>query len=151
MSEKVRNILMASQAIAIWIVAFAVVVWICFKPNDNLNRETINKLTDAVDKFSVATESMTNLAKAQQEFTNKLNSSVILSQQQRNKGYDDVYKKYGIGDEMGYTSLDDLYGTNGVQFPTEGDGGRDVRRNEDGAGKAGTGEKPSSQPKGQPH
>lgn len=150
MSERVRNILMASQAIAIWIVAFAVVVWLCFKPSDSLNKETINKLTSAVEKFSVATESMNNLAKAQQEFTNKLSNTVLISQQQRDKGYGDLYKKYGLDDEMSYSSLDDLYGY-GVQQSTESDGGRDVRGNEDGTSKAGVSKDSGSGAKGQSH
>ena len=143
MSEKLRNILTASQAVAIWIVAFAVVTWLVTKPSDTINKETLNKLTNAVETFSSATESMNNLAKAQQEFTNRLSNSVMLAQQQRDSGYGELYKKYGINDEMGATDLDSLYGL-GVQQPTEGDGGRNVRGNEDGTGKAGTGKDPGS-------
>lgn len=147
MNEKIRNILTASQAIAIWIVAFAVVAWLVTKPSDTINKETLNKLTNAVETFSTATESMNNLAKAQQEFTNRLSATVMLSQQQRDSGYGELYKKYGINDEMGTTNLDTLYGYS-VQQPTEGDGGRDVRGDEDGASKAGTGKDPGSNPKG---
>ncbi|QBZ70660.1 hypothetical protein pETSU_079 [Edwardsiella phage pEt-SU] len=150
MSEKIKNILVASQAIAIWVVAFAVVSWLVLKPSDNLDKETINKLTNAVDTFSAATESMNNLAKAQQEFTLRLSNSVMVSQQQREQGYGELYKKYGVSDEMGTNDLDSLYGFS-VQQPTESVGGRDVRGNEDGAGKIGPSKNAGSGVKEQSH
>lgn len=150
MSEKVKNILAASQAIAIWIVALAIVIWLVVRPGDNLDKETINKLTNAVDTFSNATESMNNLAKAQQEFTLKLSNSVIFSQQQRDQGYGDLYKKYGINDEMGTNDLDSLYGYS-VQQPAESNGGRDVRGNEDRTGKVGPSKNTGSGAKEQSH
>lgn len=147
MNEKIKNILVASQAIAIWVVAFAVVIWLVTKPSDSLNKETLTKLTNAVDTFSEATKSMSDLAKSQQEFTNKLSNSVILSQQQREQGYGDLYKKYGIDSEMGPNDLDSLYGYS-VQQSTESNGGRDVRGDEDGASKTGAHKDPNSKPKG---
>lgn len=150
MNEKIKNILVASQAIAIWVVAFAVIFWLCFRPSDNLNKETLTKLTDAVDKFSVATGAMSELAKSQQEFTNRLSTAVLVSQQQRDKGYGDLYKKYGVDGEMGDLTLDDLYGVS-VQQPAEGDSGRDVHRDENGTSKAGSGKNSNGVVKGQPH
>lgn len=150
MSEKIKNILVASQAIAIWVLAFAIVSWLVLKPSDNLDKETINKLTNAVDTFSAATESMNNLAKAQQEFTLKLSNSVLLSQQKRDQDYVDLYKKYGVGNEMGPNDLDSLYGY-GLQQPTESIGGRDVRGDENGASKTGPGKNAGSSAKEQPH
>lgn len=150
MSERIKNILVASQAIAIWVVAFAIVSWLVLKPSDNLDKETINKLTNAVDTFSAATESMNNLAKAQQEFTMKLSNSVLISQQKRDQGYGDLYKKYGIDDEMESSNLDSLYGYS-VQQPAESVSGRDVRGDEDGASKAGPSKNAGGSAKEQSH
>lgn len=147
MTDSLKNKLFLVNSIIGWVALFGLVLWLVFKPADTLNKETVDKLTVAVDNFSKASENMKDVANAQRGWSNALNKAVLLSEQNRNKGYGDLYAKYG-DDEASDTSLNDLYARQ-LHVTAESDGGRDVRRDEDGASKTGTPEKPVSKPQGQ--
>lgn len=134
MSTNITSKLPILNTIAIWVLAITIIAWLCFKDDNKLNKETITNLTVAVEKFSVASENMSNAAKAQRDWAIALQESVDTRSKQRNHEYENLYGKYGYDGQSSGTSLADLYNVR-VHESTEGNDGRDVRRDENGASK----------------
>lgn len=150
MSESTASKLPIFNTIALWVLVLSVVAWLCFKPESKLDKDTINSLTVAVEKFSVASENMAGAAKAQREWANNLQNAYSERGQQREAEYDDLYKKYDYNQQDGNVNLADLYNVR-MQQPAQGVSGRDVHRDENGASKTPALPSATDKPKGQPH
>lgn len=137
------------NTIAVWVLVVVIVIWLCFKGDDNkLNNETIKNLTTAVERFSIASENMSNAAKSQREWAMALQESINSKDTMRNGAYGNLFDKYGYDSKVTGSSLSDLYNDR-LQQSTKGNSSTDLRGDEDGAGKTGTLQNPVSKPKGQ--
>lgn len=139
------------NTIALWVLVLGVVGWLCFKQDPKLNKETVDKLTTAIDKFSVASENLNRLAMAQREWADGLQKQIALSERLRNEDYKDLYGKYGYENNEGSDlTLNDLY-TRQLQQTAKSNGSGQLRGNENGASKTNSVQVPARLPEGQSH
>lgn len=149
MNESLKGKLTALNTIALWLLLLVVGGWLIFKSDSTISKSTVDKLTTAVDKISVASEHLTATANAQREWTDSLQKSTAINAQKRDSDYEDLYNKYGYDPKTGALSLSEFYG-DGMQRP-EDIGRSDLRGSSDPAPKAGDVQKPVSKPQGQSH
>lgn len=149
MNENWKNWAAGLQTIALWVLILLVAGWLFFKPDNTLNKDTVEKLSIAVDRISTASENMGKVAAEQREWSANLQKEMLTRQQKRDSDYEDLYGKYGYEENPNLT-LADIYARR-VQQPAQDNGGRDVRRDENGTSKVGTGQNSASKSKEQPH
>lgn len=147
MDEKWKVRIAGLQTIAMWLLLLLIAGWLFFKPDNTLNKDTIEKLSVAVDRISTASENMGKVAQEQREWAANLQKSTFENQQQRNKDYEDLYGKYGY-DQNSNLTIDDIYNRR-MQQSAQDNGGRELRRDENGVGKTGPVQNPASQPQKQ--
>lgn len=145
MTDQLKNKLFALQTLALWILVLLVVCWLIFKPDNSMSKETVDKLTVAVERISDASEKMTAVANAQREWAASLQASVDKKNATRDKEYEDLYEKYGYNPKAELNSLDSFYDLR-LQRP-EDIGSGDVRGNENPAGPIGIVQKSDPKPK----
>lgn len=147
MGEKLK----ALNTIALWILVIVALGYLFFKPDNTLNKDTVAKLTDVVDKLGVASENMTKLANSQREWFDNLKQQQQTNEANRTKQYGTLYEKYGYGnDQDASLSLDSFYDSR-VQQQTKDNRGGDVRTKQGGDREAQPVQKSTHQPEGQPH
>lgn len=134
MIDITKDKLSALNTIALWLLAIAVIGWLCFKPDNNIGKETIEKLTVAVDKISQASENMNKVAIAQREWTTALQKQTLIDDDERESHYKDIYKNYDYGNEDTSINLNQLY-ANQLHESTEDNGSTNLRGIKDGTGK----------------
>lgn len=147
MSEKLK----ALNTIGIWIIVLVAVGYLFLKPSNTISKDTVTQLTTVVDKLSIASDNMTKLANAQREWFDDLKNRATTGELDRNRNYGNMYEKYGYDDNPDANlSLDSFYGSR-VQQQTNDLGRGHVRQVENGDSKAGSVQKPDSQPQRQSH
>lgn len=147
MEQSTKDRLTAVNNIAILIMLAIVIGWLIFKPDNGLSKDTVDKLTVAVDRVAVAADNMNKVAIKQQEWSTDLQRNMTLNGQKRDNDYDDLYGKYGYGEEGSTVSLNDIYHRR-VLAETDHNGSRDLRTGQNGTGKAGDVQKPALESKG---
>ncbi|AEV89577.1 lambda Rz1-like protein [Pseudomonas phage OBP] len=145
MDDKWKVRIAGLQTIAMWLLLLLLAGWLFFKPDNTLNKDTVEKLSVAVDRISAASENIGKVAADQREWAANLQNATQQNQQKREADYEDLYGKYGY-DKNSNLTIADIYARR-VQQPTEDNGGRDVRRDENRASKTGPVPNPASQPK----
>lgn len=146
MSDQLKTKLFALQTLALWILVLVVIGWLIFKPDNSVSKETIDKLTIAVENMSDSAEKMTRVANAQREWVAAMQASVDRKTAIRDKDYDNLYEKYGYNHKAELNNLDSFYDLRLQR--TENIGSANVRGNEDGTSKAGTVQKSNTNPQG---
>lgn len=141
MNDSTKSKLFALQTVALWILVLTVCGWLIFKPDNNVSRDTIDKLTVAVDRISAASEKMTQTANAQREWAENLQKSVAFNADKRDHDYENLYEKYGYNGKTDAGTLSDLYNLKLQRSENIGSG--DLRGDEDRTGKAGVVQKPT--------
>jgi hypothetical protein len=143
--------LKALNTIALWLIVFIVGGYLIFKPDTSLNKETVERLTQVVDKLGVASENMTKLADTQRDWFRNLQQQADTGELNRNNAYGTIYDKYGYKNPTDNSlTLDDLYNGRVLQ-QTKDLGSSDVRGVKNPDSKTGTVQKPASESKGQSH
>lgn len=146
MSDQLKTKLFALQTLALWILVLVVIGWLIFKPDNTVSKETIDKLTVAVESMSESAEKMTVVANAQREWVASMQASVDKKAAIRDKDYENLYEKYGYSPKAELNSLDSFYDLRLQR--TENIGSANVRGDEDRAGEAGTVQKSNTKPQG---
>ena len=147
MEQSTKDKLTAVNNIAILMMLAIVIGWLIFKPDNGLSKDTVDKLTIAVDRVAVAADNMNKVAIKQQEWSTDLQRNMTLNGQKRDNDYDDLYGKYGYSDEGGNISLNDIYHRR-VLAETDNHGSRDIRPSQNGVSQAGDVQKPTGESKG---
>ncbi|QDB70297.1 hypothetical protein CF8_0129 [Aeromonas phage CF8] len=125
-------------AIGIWILIVFTAYAMFFKEDPNkLNQETVEKLVVAVDKFSLASEKLTQAAEQQREWAQNLEMQIAKQNLLIEQGYQGIYDKYEYDQTDASASLDDIYAKQLLQS-TKGDGGGQLRGDENRTSKTGT-------------
>lgn len=137
MEESTKTKITAITSIVMMVFMAILVCWLIFKPDNGLSKDTVEKLAVAVDKVSVAADNMNKVAIAQREWSNNLQRTMILGNQQRETDYENLYDKYGYGDKGTNTSLNDIYNRR-LQQQTENNRSGHLRTGQDGTGEAPT-------------
>lgn len=147
MGEKLK----ALNTIALWIIVIIALGYLFFKPDNALNKDTVAKLTDVVDKLGVASENMTKLANSQREWFDNLKQQQESNEANRTKQYGTLYEKYGYGNDQDTSlSLDSFYDGR-MRQQTKDIGGGDIRTKQGSDREAQPVQKSTHQPQGQPH
>lgn len=144
MSDQLKNKLFALQTLALWVLVLLVVGWLIFKPDNSVSKDTIDKLTVAVERISDASEKMTAVANAQREWASDLRAAATANAIDRDKEYGSLYEKYGYDPEADTGTVHDFYNLQLQRAKDIGSG--NVRGDENGTGKVGDVQKPVSQP-----
>lgn len=134
MNDTLKNKLAALNTIALWILVLIIGGWLVFKQDSTVSKETIDKLTDAVDRISVTAENMTKTANAQREWTESLQKTTYANNIKRDGDYENLYEKYGYDPKGDDGNLSSLYNLRLQRSEDIGSG--DVRGSEDGTPKA---------------
>ncbi|WNV45812.1 Rz1-like protein [Aeromonas phage AerS_266] len=122
--------------LGVWILIIFASYAMFFKDDPNkLNQETVEKLVIAVDKFSEASVNLTKAANEQREWVQNLEQQIAKQNVLLEQGYRGIYEQFNYDKTDSTASLDDIYAKQLFQS-TQSDGGRDLRRNENGASKA---------------
>lgn len=146
--ENLGSKLNALNTIALWILVLIVGGWLIFKPDNTLNKDTVTRLADVVDKLGVASENMNKLANSQRDWYANIQQAAATGAVQRNNDYNDLYGKYGYENDEGTSlSLNDLY-DHRLRTQTEHLGSGHVRGGENTDSKNGSVQKPASESKG---
>lgn len=140
MSDQMKNKLFALQTLALWVLVLFVVGWLVFKPDNSVSKDTIDKLTVAVERISVASEKMTAVANAQREWAADLRAAATENNINRDKEYADLYEKYGYDPQATTDNVHDFYNLQLQRTKDIGSG--DIRGDENPASKAGTLQEP---------
>lgn len=123
--------------IGIWILIVFTAYAMFFKEDPNkLNQETVEKLVVAVDKFSLASEKLTQAAEQQREWAQNLEVQIAKQNLLIEQGYQGIYDKYEYDQTDASATLDDIYAKQLLQS-AKGDGSGQLRGDENGAGKTG--------------
>ncbi|QGH71976.1 lambda Rz1-like protein [Klebsiella phage N1M2] len=145
MNDALKNKLAALNTIALWILVLFIGGWLIFKQDSTVSKDTIDKLTIAVDRISVTAENMTKTANAQREWTENLQKSTYANNLKREGDYENLYEKYGYDPKRDSGTLSDLYDLRLRRSENIGSG--DVRGSEDGTSKTNPVQKPASSSK----
>lgn len=145
MNESFKNKLAALNTIALWILVLFIGGWLIFKQDSTVSKDTIDKLTTAVDRISVTAENMTKTANAQREWTENLQKSSYANNLKREGEYEDLYQKYGYDPKRDAGNLSELYDLRLQRSEDIGSG--NVRGSKDGASKTQSVQKPASNTK----
>lgn len=148
METSIGSKLKVLNTIALWLLVLGVVGWLCFKQDPKLNKETVDKLTVAIEKFSVASENINRMATQQREWADDLQKQIALGERNRNRDYEDLYSKYGYGEESGSATLSDIYSRQ-LQQTAQSNRSGQLRGDENGASKAKPVQVPARLPEGQ--
>ena len=147
MEQSTKDKLTAVNNIAILMMLAIVIGWLIFKPDNGLSKDTVDKLTVAVDRVAVAADNMNKVAIKQQEWSTDLQRNMTLNGQKRDNDYDDLYGKYGYSDEGGNISLNDIYHRR-MLAETDDQRSRDIRPSQNGVSQAGDVQKSTGESKG---
>lgn len=135
------------NTIGIWLIVLILGGWLLFKPDNNLTKDTVEKLTSAVDKIAVASNNLNEVAKSQREWFAEMQRDTELSKSKREGDYNAVYNNYGYDSANNNLSLNDIYDRR-LHEQAEGVRRSDVRGLEDTTGKTGSVQEYSVKPKG---
>lgn len=147
MEQSTKDKLAAVNAIAVLVMLAIVVGWLIFKPDNGLSKSSVEQLTVAVDKISVAAENMNKVAIEQQAWSNDLQKFMMLNGQKRESDYENLYGKYGYVNQDTSVSLNDIY-TRRLHTETNNNGSSKLRDDKDGTSQAGHVQEPASKSKG---
>lgn len=147
MEQSTKDKLAAVNAIAVLVMLAIVVGWLIFKPDNGLSKSSVEQLTMAVDKISVAADNMNKVAIEQQAWSNDLQKFMMLNGQKRDSDYENLYGKYGYVNQDTSVSLNDIY-TRRLHTETNNNGSSKLRDDKDGAGQAGHVQEPAGKSKG---
>lgn len=147
MSDKLR----ALNTIALWVITIMIAGYLIFKPDNTLNKDTVDKLGVMVDKLGVASENMTNLTNTQRDWFKSLQEQATKGDLERNNNYNGLYGKYGYADDQNSgLSLNDLY-DHKLRTQDNDIGSGNVRPVQDGNRKTEPVQKPAGEPQRQSH
>lgn len=147
MEQSTKDKLAAVNAIAVLVMLAIVVGWLIFKPDNGLSKSSVEQLTMAVDKISVAADNMNKVAIEQQAWSNDLQKFMMLNGQKRDSDYENLYGKYGYVNQDTSVSLNDIY-TRRLHSETNNNGSSKLRDDKDGTGQTGHVQEPAGKSKG---
>lgn len=134
------------NTIGLWLLILMAGYWVFLREDPNeLNKQTVDKLVVAVDKFSEASNNLTEVALKQREWSSQLEQQIAKQNELLERSYSEMYKRYQYNETDSTSSLDDLYARQ-LFVKTERDGSGDLRGNENGVGKTSTVQKPTTRP-----
>lgn len=124
------------NTLGIWLLVIIMGIAYFFRDDPNkLNTTTVNQLVSAVDNFAKVSDEIAKAAVAQREWAAGLERQLVVNNQLLKRGYKDIYETYGYNETDANSPLDDLY-DHQLQLAAKNNSGRNVRGDEDGAGKA---------------
>lgn len=141
------NKLILIQSIGMWVVVLLIAGWLVLKPDNTLSKDTVDKLTYAVDGMATASKNLTEVANSQREWYTVLQKSANQTDQKRNQEFGDLYAKYDYSKDNNTVTLNDIYDRK-LHEQAQAIGSKHLRGDKDGTGKAGTVQGTTGKPQG---
>jgi hypothetical protein len=147
MMENSNGKLQLFQAFGVWILVLVVGGWLLFKPDTGLSKDTVTKLTTAVDGIATAADNISKIANSQREWYGNLQRTASLQDNKRDGDYNELYNKYEYGKDDTTLSLNDIYDRR-MHEQAQNLGSQHVRGIENTTGKTGSVQEPAGNSKG---
>lgn len=129
-TDKVKLI----NTLGLWILIALIGYWVILRDDPNeLNKQTVEQLIVAVDRFSEASTTLTEVASNQREWSRRLEDQIAKQNAILEQDYYELYKRYQYTDQDAISGIDDLY-TQQLHEPTNSVSRGKLRGNEDGVG-----------------
>jgi hypothetical protein len=137
---------MLIQSVGIWAFVLIVGLYILLKPDHQISKDTVDKLTYAVDGLGKSAQAMTEVANNQRQWYAELQKDSRDNGIKRDDNYDGLYAKYDYSKDSTTVNLSDIYDSK-LHQQAQAIGSKHLRGVEDSANKAGPVQESVSQPK----